>query len=250
MLLPGETTPLQGKLAVLARSNDKEMRELFSSIDTRTRCLYLGLDLPDEPADTKYIHYPVITTVPCNPDTPDIVRCFSKVPAYTHIIFTSKNAVRIFFLFLAHYPHSLDHLTMIAVGEKTAETLKQQGITNIVVAANETAEGITEMLDNMDLKNAFVFWPHSSLSRPVISLYLEACDIEFNECTIYRTQSFRPRALPPPDSYDAVFFTSPSTIDAFIQIAGKLPHDKELRSIGPVTKEALELNQILHYKNH
>lgn len=33
VLIPGETTPLQGKLAVIARSNDLEMQKLFSCIN-------------------------------------------------------------------------------------------------------------------------------------------------------------------------------------------------------------------------
>ena len=35
--LPGETAPLQGQLAVLAREGDLEMAELFSCIDTRAK---------------------------------------------------------------------------------------------------------------------------------------------------------------------------------------------------------------------
>lgn len=33
--LPGETTPLQGKLAILTRQNDQEMEKLFSCLDCR-----------------------------------------------------------------------------------------------------------------------------------------------------------------------------------------------------------------------
>jgi hydroxymethylbilane synthase len=35
--LPGETAPLQGKLAVLARAEDQEMEEIFSRIDIRKK---------------------------------------------------------------------------------------------------------------------------------------------------------------------------------------------------------------------
>lgn len=36
LVLPGEGAPLQGKLAVVARSDDEEMKKLFSCIDART----------------------------------------------------------------------------------------------------------------------------------------------------------------------------------------------------------------------
>lgn len=39
MYLSGETTPLQGKLAILARSADEAMRELFHCLDSRQACL-------------------------------------------------------------------------------------------------------------------------------------------------------------------------------------------------------------------
>lgn len=35
LILPGETTPLQGRLAILARSEDEEMRRLFRPLDDR-----------------------------------------------------------------------------------------------------------------------------------------------------------------------------------------------------------------------
>lgn len=232
--LPGTTVPLQGKLAIVARSGDDAMKQLFASIDTRTRSLYVGLELPPQPHDTLYTHYPVITTVPLDPYAPSIVACFRDIPRYTHVIFTSKTAVRTFSLLLAHHPHTVDHLTAIAVGKKTAAEVR--GFSKVLVAEEETAEGITPLLTH-----GYFFWPHSTLSRPVISTYLKEKHLPFKECAIYDTLPFRPGPPPSLESFDSIVFTSPSTVRAFIQIFGKLPHDKQLKSIGPITQETIAL---------
>ena len=56
--LPGETTPYQGKLAVLARKDDQDMVALFECLDSRSRVLYLGLKKPEDTLDKRFVHYP------------------------------------------------------------------------------------------------------------------------------------------------------------------------------------------------
>ena len=52
IILPGKTAPLQGKLAILAREGDDEMKRLFRPLDTRDsqpkRCWYTGLSTPSK----------------------------------------------------------------------------------------------------------------------------------------------------------------------------------------------------------
>lgn len=244
--LPGKTAELQGRLAILCRSDDHEMAELFQCLDTRTRCLYLGLELPPQPHDTLYTHYPVIATLPRTPGDPKILEAFRKIPEYTHVIFTSKSGVRTFFQLLGHFNCAIDHLKMIAVGSKTAAELKQYGITEALVAKNETAEGIVELLQSLDLTGSNFFWPHSALSRTVISSFLKAKKLTFTDCIVYDTVPCQLESPPSLDRFDAISFTSPSTVKAFIQIFGSIPKDKTLNAIGPITQEAIELYRSLH----
>ncbi len=212
IIFPDKTAPLQGQLAVLAREEDMEMRFLCAPIDSRPmhRVMYLGIDSCD-------LHYPIIRTVPRK----------VALPPHTHIIFTSKMAVR-------HFPGSLVGKTIIAVGKKTGEEARAHHI-----AEEETAEGVCALLDQLDLEGATILWPHSALSRPVISDYLSERDIAFHDTVLYDTVTNRPFDPPNLDPIDEIVFTSPSTVKAFLELYGELPTNKKLTAQGPITQGAL-----------
>ena len=238
--LPGDTVAFQGQLAILAREDDQEMDELFECLDTRKKILYLGLDAPQSSTSAKVIHYPMIQIVPRGTNSPDILHCMSHLKQFTHIIFTSKTSVRLLMSLLA--TDDLDILKqkhLIAVGSKTAETLEIHGISVQTIAKEETAEGIIDELKSMNLSQAKFFWPHSALSRTLIPDYLKANNIDYFDCVLYDTI---PRKSEPAfnlDLIDEIVFTSPSCVDAFVQAYGKIPANKIISSIGPVTTAAL-----------
>lgn len=243
--LPGETAPYQGQLAILCRESDAEMLDLFYYLDTREKkkILYLGLDLPEMlRKQHSYIHYPIIRIHIRSPNEPGIQDCFKDIPSYTHFLFTSKSAVHAFFHHLSYFGYKSHHIhgkNMICVGQQTAKTLKAYGIPNPLISPVETAEGMVDFLQNLSLKNPYFFWPHSAISRPIISDFLIERKWSFKECKIYDTVVNK--SLPHIDlrPIDEIYFTSPSTIDAFIEVFGSLPKDKVLKTIGPVTEKKL-----------
>lgn len=119
----------------------------------------------------------------------------------------------------------------IAVGQKTAEALGRP----CLVAEEETAEGVIKILKT--LNDPYVLYPHSARSRSVISEYLT--DIRHKEIIAYDTVSQVPFDPPPLDPFDEIFFTSPSTVDAFLEIYGALP-DKQLIAQGEITRKHLD----------
>ncbi len=66
--------------------------------------LYLGTDperyLQDK-KDVMLIHYPVIAIIPRALDHSEVGRAYRDLSSYTHLLFTSKNAVRVFFTHLS-----------------------------------------------------------------------------------------------------------------------------------------------------
>jgi hydroxymethylbilane synthase len=236
--LPGETTPGQGQLAIVSREDDNEVHELLSCIDSRKKCLYLGLKAPKNDLYRRYYHTPLIKIVPRKLDRiPDI-------SSFTHVIFTSQSTVEIFFRMIPN----LKNKKVISVGTKTTQKLKSLGVDVSVTAVDETSEGIVSELEKLDLKNTKIFWPHSALSRPIISDYLTQKNIPFEEWVLYDTQFNEPKVLPKLDEIDEIFFTSPSTVDAFIHFYKTLPTDKILTPIGSITQNYLE-NQISIFCN-
>lgn len=243
--LPGETAPLQGKLAVVARSTDHYMEILFSCIDARKekKSFYLGID-PPPPVfqDRRLLHRPIIAIAPRDFDDPEVLQPFRDYLLYSHFIFTSKNAVRLFFKALKHYNYLaifLIYKTIIAVGEATNNVLKDHGFKAHIVAQEETAEGVVEALKDLTKPTNYFFWPHAKNARTVISDFLKAQNFKFRECILYDTipsPSFKMHDL---NYFDEIIFTSPKTVDTFFQHTPELPKDKILTGIGPITDSYL-----------
>lgn len=194
------------------------------------RTLYLGID---PPVDREVVHYPVIHIVPTiNDQVRDVV---ARLPTYSHLLFTSKTAVRIFLTIT-----SPTHLRILCIGRKTGAELNARGFQPARIADDETSEGVVSLLEDEDLENGHLLWPHSALSRPVIGDYLQNRGVPFTECHLYTTQSQRPEPIPNLNDFDEIVFTSPSSVDGFLAIYGSLPRDKVLTAIGPITKSKLE----------
>lgn len=241
--LPGPTTPLQGRLAILCQKDDLEMMQVFAPIDSRKKVLYLGLDLPSAPIDTHYIHCPIIKIVP---KPPEVLRPFGTGEKYTHLLFTSKSSVRLFFESLPELGLSLERLKdkqIVAVGKKTAELIQSYNLDVHTIAQEESSEGLIEEFKKINLSEASFFWPHSSLSRSLLLDFFKQSGIACDALVLYETVSNKSVQPPSLDGVDEIFFTSPSTIDAFLEAYGTIPKDKILKTIGPITKQRLELQK-------
>ena len=188
------------------------------------KILYLGLRPPADTPHERYIHFPVIAIEP--------VEWSGDLCAYTHLIFTSPTAVS---LLLEKTP--AQGKKTIAVGHATAAELRRFGH-EPMIAEEETAEGVVELLSLLNLKGAHLFWPHSGQARRVISDYCKIHSIQLTESILYQVIPVCPRPLPIMEEFDEVLFTSPSTVDAFLRIFPKLPGEK-CRAIGPVTLRCL-----------
>src|SRR4051812_35683967 len=107
------------------------------------RVLYLGLDPSRYPIEGQLIHYPMIKIVPRPLES--LIDAFQAMSLYTHCIFTSKNAVNIFFNVLDHLAiskESLERMEILAVGKVTAHVLYVRGMPADFIAREECQEGI------------------------------------------------------------------------------------------------------------
>lgn len=205
--------------------------------------LYLGSD-PHHYAKKgdNVVHCPLINIVPKEWSLPEIAIAFADFSEYTHLIFTSKHAVDIFFMLTEKHAVDLGLLSSkerIAVGSVTAAALEKQGFKATRIAREETQEGLIEILSPLDLEEAYLFLPRSSLSRPLLSRFLQERDIRHQTCDIYDTLPQRPDPLPDLHHFDEIIFTSPSTVNAFFQLFAKIPFGKRIGVKGPITQSAL-----------
>lgn len=203
------------------------------------KTLYLGLTPPQK---DDVVHFPVIRIVQHSFDDESVVEMMAQWNAFTHLIFTSKSAVQTVGMYCETYRHDAKDKIGIAVGKATAEEMEQYGFPVALIAEKEQAEGIVEVLDGLNLKDAFVLWPHSSLSRNIISNYLLDRKVKFSDVAVYNTVSVEVSREDAPnlDQFEKIVFTSPSTVEAFTKIYGDVELKAELVPIGPITREALE----------
>jgi hydroxymethylbilane synthase len=221
--LSGPVALYQGQLAVVARRDDIEMKNLFSCLDVREKVLYLGLEAP-QGIDKSYLHCPLIKICPKTiPPVPEGV---------THIIMTSKTAVRYF------KPTPEYHY--LSVGKATTNELLSFGCDNVLTATVESQEGIIELIKTLSHPNPIFFWPHSSRSRPLLHTFCKENNFHLIGCELYDTLFKKPAVEIDFETLDAIYFSSPSTVDAFFTFFDALPN-KKIITQGKITEDYLSL---------
>ncbi|HET7761599.1 MAG TPA: bifunctional uroporphyrinogen-III C-methyltransferase/uroporphyrinogen-III synthase [Phycicoccus sp.] len=171
---------------------------------------------------------------------------------YEWVGFTSANAVRAIrekFDEFGLDARSFAGLKVAAVGGVTAEALRQWGINpDLVPSGEQSAQGLLADwpafdpdLDPIDR----VFLPRADIATDTLVAGLQDMGWEVDDVTAYRTV----RAAPPPapvrdaiknGSFDAVLFTSSSTVRNLVGIAGKPHPSTVIACIGPATAKTAE----------
>ncbi|SFO18538.1 uroporphyrinogen-III synthase [Geodermatophilus obscurus] len=166
---------------------------------------------------------------------------------YGWIVFTSANAVKAVrekFTELGLDARAFAGVKVACVGEQTAESVRAFGIVpELVPTGAQSSEGLLadfpEYDDVLDPINR-VLLPRADIATETLAAGLQERGWEIDDVTAYRTV----RAAPPPapvreaikgGGFDAVCFTSSSTVRNLVGIAGK-PHAKTVVAvIGPAT---------------
>jgi uroporphyrinogen III methyltransferase/synthase len=168
---------------------------------------------------------------------------------YAWTIFTSVNAVRAVWEKFAEHGLDARHfggVKIACIGEATAQAVRAFGIQpELVPAEEQSSEGLLaefsphdEVLDPVGR----VLLPRADIATETLAAGLTELGWEVDDVTAYRTV----RAAPPPaeirdaiksGGFDAVLFTSSSTVRNLVGIAGK-PHARTVVAvIGPKTAE-------------
>ncbi len=171
---------------------------------------------------------------------------------YEWIGFTSVNAVRAVrekFEEFGLDARAFAGLKVAAVGGVTSAALKDWGIVpDLVPVDNQSASGLLdvwpeydEVLDPINR----VFLPRADIATDTLVAGLQNAGWEVDDVTAYRTV----RAAPPPAAvreaiksgqFDAVVFTSSSTVRNLVGIAGKPHASTVVACIGPQTAKTAE----------
>ncbi|MEC7840366.1 MAG: uroporphyrinogen-III synthase [Chlamydiota bacterium] len=198
------------------------------------KTLYTGLTPPFSTNEEEFIHFPTIKIVPRESSDLAIVNAVKNMPFYTHIIFTSKSTVQIFKSLFN--PQCTEGKIILSVGKATSRALQSEGIHVDFTATCEQAEGVIALLEEMQLDQAKILWPHSNRARDLISSYLESRQVTCDDIVVYETLLYTHDLKVPPDVFESIIFTSPSTVDGFFANYAVIPANTEVRCIGAITQ--------------
>ncbi|WP_461005774.1 bifunctional uroporphyrinogen-III C-methyltransferase/uroporphyrinogen-III synthase [Streptomyces capparidis] len=171
---------------------------------------------------------------------------------YEWIAFTSVNAVKAVREKFEEYgldARAFAGIKVAAVGEQTAKALVEFGVKpDLVPSGEQSAAGLLEdwppydpVFDPIDR----VFLPRADIATETLVAGLIELGWEVDDVTAYRTV----RASPPPAAtreaikgggFDAVLFTSSSTVRNLVGIAGKPHNVTVIACIGPATAKTAE----------
>lgn len=170
----------------------------------------------------------------------------------------------------------------ISIGDTTTEALHKAGVKNVIQVEQDNHYGVIEWFkkekerldaarpqyehslelfekmdfDNYDYEleesvtryeNRLVFYPHSSLSPEDIPLALQELGFNVLSAVVYNNELPKNPRRVNLNHFKRIVFTSPSTIDNFIKLYGKLPENTEFITRGPITQAHLE--EVMKVKN-
>lgn len=177
------------------------------------------------------------------------------------------------------YHEDAHNLCFISIGDTTTEALHKAGVKDVIqvekdnrygviewfkkekeklVAAKPRYEQVIKKLNELYGKkeqnayyykeadflawydNRLVFYPHSSLSSEAIPLALQELGFSVDSVVAYNNELPKNPRRVNLNHFKRIVFTSPSTIDNFIKLYGKLPENTEFITRGPITQEHLE----------
>lgn len=199
-----------------------------------------------------------------------------------YYIFTSQYGVHATLDYYDLILNEQEEHVFISIGDTTTEALHKAGVKDVIQVEQDNRYGVIEWFkkekerldaarpqyehsfelfekmdhDNYDpeledfvyrYENRLVFYPHSSLSPEDIPLALQELGFNVLSAVVYNNELPKNPRRVNLNHFKRIVFTSPSTIDNFIKLYGKLPENTEFITRGPITQAHLE--EVLKVKN-
>ena len=176
-----------------------------------------------------------------------------KKPKY--VVFTSQHSISSTIEYIPELLEEQENYRFISIGDTTTEALHNAGIKDVIQVEEDNRFGIIkwfekekEKYDEANARYEDIIYPHSSLSPEDIPLALQELGFCVKSFVAYKNVMPEHPRLVILNHFKRIVFTSPSTIDNFIELYGKLPENTEFITRGPITQKHLE--EVLEAKNN
>ncbi len=210
-------------------------------INSRKNILVTGLDIAPYAHLGKIVHTPLIEIQPL--ENKDQLRTkISRLKEFQNLLFTSRNTVHYFFEEMLQTGIDCRHLRemkIFSIGKTTSQELLKHGIIADFQAENEDSAGVVEMFRKHQI-SGHVLVPRSDLALEIIPKGLK--DIGLSVETVIAYRNTMPEAVRKVDlnSVDVIVFSSPSCVENFLKVYGKIPLDKRILVRGVTTYSYLQ----------
>lgn len=151
-----------------------------------------------------------------------------------HLVFTSQNAVRIFFQTLDNHRLKLPNTTQCYAISGSTKTILQKFNHIPILTADSAKQLARAILKKKDVKD--VTFVCGNLRLPDLPNILTKSDIKVQELVVYRTE-WTPLSIR--TMYDAIVFFSTSAVDSFL-INNKLSPEMPFFTLGKTTATYLK----------
>ena len=185
----------------------------------------------------------------------------------SYLLFTSQYAVKGFMRVVEdtdYKQYTNKDLKVISIGKTTTEALHKAGFKDVIQIDEDNRYGVIEWFKKerpkfleqhpIEIEHGeeyeeipAVLYPCSSLSPDDIPEALFALRYNVTKWTVYNNNLPKNPRRVNLNHFKRIVFTSPSTIDNFIKLYGKLPENTEFITRGPITQAHLE--EVLKVKN-
>ena len=182
----------------------------------------------------------------------------------SYLLFTSQYAVKGFMRVVEdtdYKQYTNKDLKVISIGKTTTEALHKAGFKDVIQVDEDNRYGVIEwfkkerpkFLEQHPIEIEYgeeiptVLYPCSSLSPDDIPEALFALRYNVTKWTVYNNNLPKNPRRVNLNHFKRIVFTSPSTIDNFIKLYGKLPENTEFITRGPITQAHLE--EVMKMKN-
>lgn len=168
-----------------------------------------------------------------------------KKPKY--VVFTSQHSISSTIECIPELLEEQENYIFISIGDTTTEALHNTGIKDVIQVEEDNRFGIIkwfekekEKYDEANARYEDIIYPHSSLSPEDIPLALQELGFSVKSFVAYKNVMPEHPRLVNLNHFKRIVFTSPSTIDNFIELYDKLPKNTEFITRGPITQKHLE----------
>lgn len=178
------------------------------------------------------------------------IEAVKKIHTYDWCVFTSQNGVHFFMETLSEMELTFPKEKKVAaVGSKTEKVLNSLDITVDYVPEKFTGDHLAAAMRERVSPGERILVVKGNLARDVVGQVLKEIGCIVEDVVIYETvfpeeSKVRLVHVMEREHPEVLIFTSPSTVDNFVHIAGdRLPEfidGKVIVSIGPVTNKALK----------